>query len=65
MSIEIVSEKGLICPITESGSIVVDNVLCTCYAGWSAMKILTPIVKALAAADINVSNKLYNAIMLA
>lgn len=57
--------KGLVCPVTASGNIVVDNVLCTCHANRSSMKVLTPIVKALAAADINVPNKLvkrYNAI---
>ncbi len=57
--------KGLVCPVTASGNIVVDNVLCTCHASRSSMKVLTPIVHALAAADINVPNKLvkrYNAI---
>jgi hypothetical protein len=64
--LETVVDKGLISPVTASGNIVVDNVLCTCYASWSAMKILTPIVNVLAVADINVSNKLvkrYNAMM--
>jgi hypothetical protein len=50
MSIEIVSEKGLICPITESGSIVVDNVLCTCYASWFAFQTLPSFAKTLSIA---------------
>jgi hypothetical protein len=57
--------KGLVCPVTSSGNIVVDNVLCTCHASRSSMKILSPIVNALAATNINVPNKLvkqYNAI---
>ena len=57
--------KGLVCPVTANGNIVVDNVLCTCHASKSSMKVLTPIVHALAAADINVPNKhvkRYNAI---
>jgi len=47
LSVEAVSGKGLICPITASGSIVVDNVLCTCYASWTALQLLPSIAKTL------------------
>lgn len=56
ISVETVSGKGLICPITASGSIVIDNVLCTCYASWTALQLLPSIAKTLSVVQRNKKN---------
>jgi len=56
LSIETVSGKGLICPITATGSIIVDNVLCTCYASWTALQLLPSIAKTLSVVQRNKKN---------